>query len=73
MMTGGVAKNAGLVKCLKEKLGEKLVINDKAQLSGAFVCHGNCGLIEICKEESHQKRVRFLFFVYRVILNLQMP
>lgn len=36
MMTGGVAKNAGLVKCLEEKLGAKLVISDKAQLCGAL-------------------------------------
>ncbi len=36
MMTGGVSKNAGLVKALEEKLGEKLVISDKAQLCGAL-------------------------------------
>ena len=36
MMTGGVSKNAGLVKALEEKLGEKLVISDRAQLCGAL-------------------------------------
>lgn len=36
MMTGGVSKNKGLVKTLEEKLGDKLVISDKAQLCGAL-------------------------------------
>jgi len=36
MMTGGVSKNAGLVKALEEQLGTKLIISDKAQLCGAI-------------------------------------
>lgn len=36
MMTGGVAKNAGVVKALSEKLGEPLIISDKAQICGAL-------------------------------------
>ena len=36
MMTGGVAKNQGLVKTLEEKLGTTLVSSDKAQLCGAL-------------------------------------
>ena len=36
MMTGGVSKNKGLVKALSEKLGQKLIISDKAQLCGAL-------------------------------------
>ncbi len=35
-MTGGVSKNKGLVKALSEKLGQKLIISDKAQLCGAL-------------------------------------
>ena len=36
MMTGGVAKNRGLVVALEEKLGADLKISDKAQLCGAL-------------------------------------
>ncbi len=36
MMTGGVSKNAGLVKVLEEKLGAPLFISDKSQLCGAL-------------------------------------
>ncbi len=36
MMTGGVSKNLGLVKTLKEKLGTSLVISESAQLCGAL-------------------------------------
>lgn len=36
MMTGGVAKNAGVVRELEEKLGEKLFICGQAQLCGAL-------------------------------------
>ncbi|MCI2105234.1 MAG: acyl-CoA dehydratase activase [Intestinimonas sp.] len=35
-MTGGVAKNAGVVKALEEKLGVSLFISDEAQLCGAL-------------------------------------
>ena len=36
MMTGGVAKNPGIVQALEEKLGAKLYICDEAQLCGAL-------------------------------------
>ena len=36
MMTGGVARNPGIVKALEEKLGAKLYICDEAQLCGAL-------------------------------------
>ena len=36
MMTGGVAKNQGIVKALEEKLGARLYICDEAQLCGAL-------------------------------------
>ena len=36
MMTGGVAKNQGLVQTLEEKLGTSLVILEEAQLCGAL-------------------------------------
>ena len=36
MMTGGVAKNEGLVKVLEERLGAKLEISEKSQLCGAL-------------------------------------
>ena len=36
MMTGGVAKNAGVVDAIEKKLGCKLYISDKAQLCGAL-------------------------------------
>lgn len=36
MMTGGVAKNQGLVQTLEEKLGTSLVIMEEAQLCGAL-------------------------------------
>lgn len=36
MMTGGVAKNKGIINALEEKLGAKLYICDEAQLCGAL-------------------------------------
>lgn len=36
MMTGGVARNQGVVKALEEKLEASLTISDKAQLCGAL-------------------------------------
>ena len=36
MMTGGVAKNQGIIKALEEKLGAPLYICDEAQLCGAL-------------------------------------
>lgn len=36
MMTGGVARNLGVIKALEEKLGAKLYICDEAQLCGAL-------------------------------------
>lgn len=36
MMTGGVAKNAGVVQCLEEKLGVKIVVSEDSQVCGAL-------------------------------------
>ncbi len=36
MMTGGVARNAGIVKALEEKIGEPIYICEEAQLCGAI-------------------------------------
>ena len=36
MMTGGVAKNQGIIQALEEKLGAQLYICDEAQLCGAL-------------------------------------
>jgi len=36
MMTGGVARNAGVVKALEERLGIKLIICEEAQIAGAL-------------------------------------
>jgi len=36
IMTGGVAKNKGIVEAIEEKLGEKLFISEDAQLCGAI-------------------------------------
>ena len=36
MMTGGVAKNQGIINALEEKLEAKLYICDEAQLCGAL-------------------------------------
>ncbi len=36
VMTGGVAKNVGVVACVEEKLGTKLIIPDEPQIIGAF-------------------------------------
>ena len=36
MMTGGVAKNQGIIQALEEKLGAKLYICDERQLCGAL-------------------------------------
>ena len=35
-MTGGVSRNAGVVQCLGQKLGEKIRISDQSQLCGAI-------------------------------------
>ena len=36
MMTGGVAANAGVVAAIERRLGQKLIVSDKAQLCGAL-------------------------------------
>ena len=36
IMTGGVARNRGVVRALEDKLGEKIFVSDKAQLCGAL-------------------------------------
>ncbi len=36
IMTGGVAKNIGVVRCLEEKLGEKVIVPDEPQIVGAL-------------------------------------
>ncbi|MEM2329622.1 MAG: BadF/BadG/BcrA/BcrD ATPase family protein, partial [Candidatus Jordarchaeales archaeon] len=36
MMSGGVAKNKGLVNILGEKLGEKIYVPDEPQIVGAL-------------------------------------
>ena len=36
MMTGGVAKNTGVVKALEEKLGAPVVVSEHAQICGAI-------------------------------------
>lgn len=36
MMTGGVAKNIGVVRCLEERLGEKIIIPEEPQIVGAL-------------------------------------
>ncbi len=36
MMTGGVAKNIGVVKALEEKLGTHLLVSENAQVNGAI-------------------------------------
>jgi predicted CoA-substrate-specific enzyme activase len=36
MMTGGVAKNVGIVKCLEEKLGDNIFIPKEPQIVGAI-------------------------------------
>jgi predicted CoA-substrate-specific enzyme activase len=36
MMTGGVSKNAGVVRALELKIGEKIYVSDKAQVTGAI-------------------------------------
>lgn len=36
MMTGGVAKNAGVVAAIEERLGSRLVVRDDAQVCGAI-------------------------------------
>ena len=35
-MTGGVSRNAGVVQCLGQKLGEKVLVSDQSQLCGAI-------------------------------------
>ena len=46
MMTGGVARNRGVVQALEEKLGAKLFISENPDLCGAlgaalFALHGD--------------------------------
>ena len=36
MMTGGVAKNEGVVRAIEEAMGHALVVDDRAQLAGAI-------------------------------------
>lgn len=36
MLTGGVARNQGIIRALEEKLGEKLYICEEAQICGAL-------------------------------------
>jgi len=36
MMTGGVAKNTGVVRCLEEKLGEKITVPKEPQIVGSL-------------------------------------
>ena len=36
MMTGGVAKNIGVVKALEKKTGETIIVSPKAQITGAI-------------------------------------
>ncbi len=36
MMTGGVAKNAGIVKAIEDKLGTNLIISPQSQMTGAI-------------------------------------
>ena len=36
MMTGGVAKNSGVVSALEQKIGEKINVSEKSQVSGAI-------------------------------------
>lgn len=36
MMTGGVAKNLGVVRAIESKLGEKLIIPFDPQITGAL-------------------------------------
>ena len=36
MMTGGVAKNIGVVRCLEERLGERIIVPDEPQIVGAL-------------------------------------
>ena len=36
MMTGGVAKNTGVVKALEQKIGQKIHVSDKSQVTGAI-------------------------------------
>ena len=36
MMTGGVAKNAGVRKALETKLGQSIEVSEKTQVTGAI-------------------------------------
>ncbi len=36
MMTGGVAKNKGVVKALEEHLNAPIIVNEHAQICGAL-------------------------------------
>jgi activator of 2-hydroxyglutaryl-CoA dehydratase len=36
MMTGGVARNTGVVRELEVKLGERLIVSEKPELCGAL-------------------------------------
>ncbi len=48
MMTGGVAKNRGVVKTMEEKLGEKVIIPEEPQIIGAV---GAC-LVALSRKEA---------------------
>jgi len=36
MMTGGVAKNIGVVRALERKIGQKIEVSEKSQVTGAI-------------------------------------
>jgi activator of 2-hydroxyglutaryl-CoA dehydratase len=36
MMTGGVAKNVGVVKALEKKIGQQIEVSPQSQLTGAI-------------------------------------
>ena len=36
MMTGGVAKNVGVLKALETKLGQNIEVSEKTQVTGAI-------------------------------------
>ncbi|MBE9545381.1 MAG: 2-hydroxyglutaryl-CoA dehydratase, partial [Proteobacteria bacterium] len=36
MMTGGVAKNIGVVRALEQKIGHKIEVSEKSQVTGAI-------------------------------------
>lgn len=54
MMTGGVAKNEGIIRALEEKLGAKLYICDEAQLCGALGAALFAG--EKCRQQDKEEK-----------------